>query len=447
MCALAGAAVLSACGKTKNDQVRYELVNGQVVIAGEESQPEEEIFPEAGTFDTSQINEGTAYVKEAYNSQASDVNGVLAKLKEDLGKAADACREAYISAYKGEAVNVSLSDEGMASMLNAIGEAGYSACDSLGEFDMRAYSAMDSFGRRISTEEGNISGTYFVVYRDGHLSGFTLARESGVWHIYSASAAWNDDCSYRVYSEGRYAVGKAEYTEKGWLIYSRDTSDFDENQKANTDSYIMIKVLPADPEARALCKKYVECVGYFENNLFTTDWSEANMVPIDFNSLYAYVFALYNGTDMLSSYNVRTYYKAVAGTRLYLVPEDIFENNTGVYFNIGKSTLRAISDYSSQLGGYFFLGYNTDYFNVTPRTPFPEVVAYEYNSNGTITLTVDAVNKWYGTDRAFRHILTVRPEGNAFKFVSNTLVQDEANIIPAQKLSVMLDVERTKTDY
>ena len=210
----------------------------------------------------------------------------------------------------------------------------------------------------------------------------------------------------------------------------------------------MVRILPLDSEMRTLCKRYVEPVGYFENNLFTTDWNEGNMGPIDFNSLYSYVFGLYNGTDMLSSYNVRNYYKAVQGTKLYLIPEDIFENNTTVYFNIDRSALKNISDYSAQLGGYFFLGYNRDYYNVTPRTPSPEVVDYSYNTDGTITLTVDAVNKWYGTDRAFRHTLVVRPtDGVSFRYVSNTLQQDPGNILPPMKLSEMLNVELTKTTF
>ena len=157
---------------------------------------------------------------------------------------------------------------------------------------------------------------------------------------------------------------------------------------------------------------------------------------------------MYNGTEMLSSYNARSYYHTVAGTKLYLIPQDIFENNVGVYFRIDSGTLRAISDYTAQLRGYLFLGYDTDYYNVTPRTPFPEVVSYTYNSNGTITMVVDAVNKWYGTDKSFRHELTVRPgNGTTFQYVSNRLLEAEETMLPAQKLAEMLNVERAKTPY
>ena len=82
---------------------------------------------------------------------------------------------------------------------------------------------------------------------------------------------------------------------------------------------------------------------------------------------------------------------------------------------------------------------------MTPRTPKPEVVSYTYNSDGSITMVVDAVNAWYGTDRAFRHELTVMPgEGSSFRYISNRLTEGTGNIMPAQKLSEMLNVEVTK---
>lgn len=452
---------MTGCGKKKDALPAYEIVDGKIVYHDPSAQGEEGVIftgspamenkvytaEESGSMDFSSVNEGIAYsADESWNSLSADTSGKIDLLKLKLSGACAAVREIYRAADKGSSLNVTLSSADISAMITACGAAGYPVADSRRDFNMQCYGLMDEFGRKLSLSNEDVSETYFIVYPDGHLSGFMLSRESGVWHLYSASAAWNDDGSERVYSEGRYAVGEVRYTEKGWLIYSRDTSDFDENQKANTDAWVMVRVLPYDSEMRTLCKRYVEPVGYFENNLFTVDWNEANMGPIDFNSLYAYVFSLYNGTDMLSSYNVRKYYKAVQGTKLYLVPEDIFENNTTVYFNIDRSALKNISDYSAQLGGYLFLGYNRDYYNVTPRTPFPEVVAYTYNSDGTITLTVDAVNEWYGTDCAFRHTLVVRPtDGVSFRYVSNTLQQDPENILPPMKLSEMLNVELTKT--
>lgn len=477
LCALLTAVLFTACGKKAEPSVKFEIQNGKIVQVGPEGEalqsPEDVIFtgmdsrqesvlpfesdaePDtggaAGEFlpEGIEITDGVAVSEgEAYNSLSDDQSSTITALEAKLTTACAACRSAYVAADKGETYNVTLSSNDIAAMAAAIADAGYAVQDSNAQLNMYGYQALDSFGRSIAACNDDISAVYFIIYPDGHLSAFMLSRELGRWHLYSMSAAWNDDGTERIYSKGRYAVGEVRYTEKGWLIYSRDTSDFDENQKANTDTFVMIRVLPMDSEAKTLCQRYVEPVGYFENNLFTTNWTEADFSPVDFNSLYAYIFAMYNGTDMLSAYNSMTYYESIQGTKLYLVPQDIFENNVGVYFRIDNSALKNISDYSSALGGYFFLGYDRDYYNVTPRTPFPEVVDYSYNSNGTITMTVDAVNKWYGTDQAFRHEFTVRPgNGAAFQFVSNRLIESEDNILPAQKLSEMLNVERTKTSY
>ena len=444
--------LLAACGKKKDTGVHYEVVDGKIVEVG----PQDDVIhtgtavhqgaPGEAAADVGvELSDGQAYLDdEAYNSLTSD-DPNMTMLQARLTTACEACREAYLSSDKGSAWNVTLSYQTIEEMLIAIGNAGYAAQDSRGEHNMRAYAVLDAFGRDAVTRTDDISGSYLTVYPDGHISAFLLARERGRWHLYSTSAAWNDDGSFRIYSAGRYAVGSVQYTEKGWLIYTRDTSDFDENQRANTDAYIMVRVLPLDGEAKVLCARYIEPVGYFENNLFITNWTDPNFAPIDFNSLYAYIFGMYNGTEMLSSYNVRRYYKAVGGTKLYLIPQDIFENNVGVYFRIDKTALRNISDYSRSLGGYFFIGYDRDYFNVTPRTPKPEVVSYRYNGDGSITMVVDAVNAWYGTDRAFRHELTVMPgNGSGFRYVSNRLLEAKEGMLPAQKLSEMLNVEVTK---
>ena len=431
------------CGCGKKSEPEYKIEDGHIVYnPGEEPQIDNSAgMPE---YEGSADNEGRAvFANEEYNSIASEDKGRASELKDNLNTAASACAAIYASADKGTGVNVSLSTQTVADMMTAIAGAGFSAADSTNYLNMQGYQLMDEFGRS-TIQPGNISGKYFIVYPDGHLSAFELYREGKVWHLLSMSGAWNEDNTIRIFSEGRYAVRSLEYTAKGWLIYSRDTSDFDENQKSNNGSYTMVRVLPYDSKLRSLAAQYVEPIGYLENNLFITDWTKQNFGPVDFNTLYAYLFGMYNGTEMLSSYNVRNYYKSVAGTRLYLIPTKTFEDTVQNWFEIDSSALKAISDYSYSYGGYLFLGYNRDYYNVTPRTPSPEVVACTENSDGTITMTVDAVNSWYGTDCAFRHLLTVRPEKDGFKFISNSLVENEANILPEQKLAAMTDVEISK---
>ena len=454
--------MLVSCGKKKNpSEVRYEVVDGKIVeVSGAptpalpdnfdsfSAAPEsaESDFFAPGELAPSVVTDGTAvsFPDEAYNSISSADSVKIESLKKQFESAAAACRDVYAAADKGNTLNVTLSEYAVQQMVQALGSAGFSAVDSNGNCTMSNPQPFIDFGEDIVFGQ-NLSATYYVVYTDGHMSLFHLYREAKQWHLISMSMAWNDDLSIRIYSEGRYAIGKVEYTNKGWLIYNRNTSDFDENQKANTDPYTMVRVQPYDEICRELCRKYIEPVGYLENNLYISNWNEADFSAIDFNSVYSYIFQISNGTsEMLSSYNVRNYYKSFQKSRLYLVPSNYFEENTLKRFNIDIYTLRSIADYDPSEDAYYYLGYNKDYFNVTPRTPFPEVVSYVQNTDTTITMTVDAVNPWYGTDRAFEHVVTVRPQGDGgYKYVSNYLVESENNILPDQKLSEMREVEKS----
>lgn len=434
--------MLTGCGKSKTEHTDGQASDGY--FSGVDNFDGFSQNPEETYLEGSSESEGTAvFADEEYNTFDKENSGRIEVMKSSLNDIQNVCRDIYVSADKGGGFNVVLSDATVAELMNAIAGAGYSVCDSNYTFNMQGYEALDDFGKSI-LQGGNISGRYYVVYSDGHISAFELYREGKVWHLLAMSAAWEDDGTLRIFSQGRYSVGTVKYTTKGWLIYNRNTTDFDDNQKSNTGEYTMVRVLPYDSYKKQLAARYIEPVGYLENNLFITDWNTANLGPVDFNTLYAYLFGMYNGTEMLSSYNVRSYYKATGGTRLYVIPTDTFETTVQTYFDIDGATLKNISDFSWKYGGYFFLGYNRDYFNVIPRTPFPEVVDYKENPNGTITMTVDAVNDWYGTDCAFRHVLTVRPEAGGFKYVSNELVQNDGNILPDQKLAEMTDVEMAK---
>ena len=71
---------------------------------------------------------------------------------------------------------------------------------------------------------------------------------------------------------------------------------------------------------------------------------------------------------------------------------------------------------------------------MTPKTPSPEVTDYWYNSDGSLTLKVDAVYPAYGTDCAFTHELTVMETEDGFKYLSNYVYNSENNIFPEMVL-------------
>lgn len=386
---------------------------------------------------------GTPKISERYNSIDDADKGEKKAVREELLAVAEGCRDIYLAADKGSAMNAVLSDADVAAMVRRIGELGCSAVDYLGTMDMVCPDPIQLFG---ATIEGvaDTSVSYYTVYRDGQISVYHLGRSSMKWYLIAMSAVWDRDGNPSVITEGRYVIGDVKFTRKGYLIYTRDTDSFDDNQKANTINCTFVRVLPYSADKRALCDRYITPIGYFENNLFTTTWSAPNYNVIDFNSLFAYLFGMYNGLDTLLASNASAYYEMLKGTNLYLIPTANFEAIVQQYFNIDSFALKAISDYSPGRGGYYFYGYADGIYNVTPRTPEPEVTDYWYNSDGTLTMRVDAVNKWYGTDCAFTHEVTVYDDGTSFRYVANRLYESEDNILPETRLSNLLNAEKAK---
>ena len=61
-----------------------------------------------------------------------------------------------------------------------------------------------------------------------------------------------------------------------------------------------------------------------------------------------------------------------------------------------------------------------------PDAIYPEVTAYRYNGDGTLTLTVHAVYPYGGTSRAVIHEVVIRPlENGGVQYVSNHILSAE----------------------
>lgn len=382
-----------------------------------------------------------------YNHIDEESSAVRKEMRDEVLAAANACKELYNEADKGNTFNVILPRSTVVSMVYKLAELGLPAVDYERTLDLQSPQPLLDLGYALFSTD-DLSAAYYEVYNDGQITAYRLERTHGQWMLLTASVGWDKNGEAKIITEGKYAVNDVQFTAKGWLIYNRDYSSFDDNQKSNSDSYVFLRVKPYDSMKRELCEKYIKPIGYLENNLFTTSWNESYYTPIDFNSLYASLFGRYNGTEPLTAYNALSYYSRIDRTNLFLIPTGTFEKTVQNYFNIRSDTLKGISDYSSALGGYLFLGYDKDYYNVLPRTPEPEVVDYWYNFDGTITLRVDAINKWYGTDKAFTHDVTIREEADGgFKYVSNNFYASDDNILPECKLAYLLNVERAKTKY
>lgn len=364
-----------------------------------------------------------------YNSISEVDSKLLSELEDRAVSVMLLSKDIYKNAGKGSTYNVILSDETVSKIVDAIGEEGYSAIDCNGNVNMKNPEALEHFGKQVNAEK-NADATYYLVQPDGIIHMNKLSYSNGVCKQIVISVEWGDDFTPSIYSEGQYTLNSVSYTEKGWLILDRDISNFNINKKFNVDSHTLIRVKPYDETCRQLCEKYISPVGYSENNLFTVSWQETDLSELDLNCLYPILYGLYYDKDSLTMYSANALYGMIDNTYLSLVPAKQFEEVTGAFFDIPSNQIRNSADFSSKDNGYFMCGYQTGYYNVVPRLPEPEVVDYRYNDDGTLTLIVDAVFSWYGTDKAFTHETTIRETDTGFQYVSNRVLDSENNIFP-----------------
>ncbi len=359
-----------------------------------------------------------AEMPEPTQSFTSLDDAALKSIQNDALTAMASCRDAYISADKGEAMNIVLSDDAVASMVSALGAAGYSAIDYYGNCSIQNPEALAAFGDAVNAGLDAQAG-YFVVHPDGLVHEELLVYQGGTASVVTVSMQWDRDTNPEVYSSGQYGLDSIRYTSNGWLIFSRSGS-----VSTNASRYSMIRVKSYSADFRAICARYLTPVGYSENNLFTTDWSSGSWGELDFNSLYAKFYSMYYGTEPLTFNNAGTNagLTTITGSSMHLVPTEQFERVMAGYLEIGSDTLRTRADYSSARGGYYFLGTQKDYYSVTPHWPEPELIDYWTNSDGTITMRVNAVYEWGGTDCLFTHEVTVKETDTGFVYISNRVL-------------------------
>ena len=115
---------------------------------------------------------------------------------------------------------------------------------------------------------------------------------------------------------------------------------------------------------------------------------------------------------------------------VYHISENVFESVIMEHFNIAREELWRKTTYFSEDAVYEYRPrgfYEVEY----PDIPYPEVVSYTENQDGTITLIVNAVYPNGNTSAAYSHQTVIRPlDGDGFQYVSNQMISpvDEQDI-------------------
>ncbi len=359
-------------------------------------------------------------------------NAKMKEYKENALAAMEVLRELYLAADKGTASNVVLSDATVAEMVVTLGQSGYTAVDFYGNLNVQNAQPLIEFGNGVKTgTEGE--ACYYVLHSDSTLHANNLSYKEGVASVVTVSVEWDENNEPSVYSTGQYALSRLELTDKGWLICTRDSDSGGSSWAVNGNAYTFLRLSAYDDTKRQLADKYMGDQAYSENNLFTCTWSTSDFGQLDFNSLFPLLYSRYYGTVPLTGSNMGYIagFEKVPDTDLYIAPYEQFQQVICSYIDVDVDTLQWLSDDNASLGGYYVLGTAQEYYNnITPKVPTPEITDYWYNSDGSLTMKVDAVYPAYGTDCAFTHELTVMDTEDGFKYLSNYMYESENNIIP-----------------
>ncbi len=310
----------------------------------------------------------------------------------------------------------------MRRMVARLGENGYVAVDSGNQVDMTQ--AKQAFNFCKAVDEKKMNELTIIVVMELGIRKLDLKTEDGSVNIVRGYYQYDQNGSLQNRGTVSYPADFWQYTEEGYLIF--EGSYFSDESYiltlSDTSEHTMLRILPLDEKCREYNRKYILPVGYGLNNLFLCNWSEDDFGELNFYDLFDRFYPMIHSQQMPYMADENLGVGAV-----YQVPEELFEDVIGAYFNMDRETLRSKTSYLSELAAYEYRPrgfYEAEY----PDIAYPEVVGYTENEDGTVTLYINAVYPNGNMSKEFSHITVIRPfiEGS-FQYVSNEITSPEGD--------------------
>ena len=310
----------------------------------------------------------------------------------------------------------------MRRMVARLGENGYVAVDSGNQVDMTQ--AEQAFNFCKAVDEKKMNELTIIVVMELGIRKLDLKTEDGSVNIVRGYYQYDQNGSLQNRGTVSYPADFWQYTEEGYLIF--EGSYFSDESYiltlSDTPEHTMLRILPLDEKCREYNRKYILPVGYGQNNLFLCNWSEDDFGELNFYDLFDRFYPMIHSQQMPYMADENLGVGAV-----YQVPEEVFEDVIGAYFNMDHETLRSKTSYLSELAAYEYRPrgfYEAEY----PDIAYPEVVGYTENEDGTVTLYINAVYPNGNMSKEFSHITVIRPfiEGS-FQYVSNEITSPEGD--------------------
>lgn len=320
-----------------------------------------------------------------------------------LNQIIQCCQKIYEKEYKEEN-----SIEEKRKIIECLGEAGYSTVDTENQIDMENSEQVEKFCKAAQNKK-EAEVTVLLIMDGGSLVCYDLTAKNDDINVERNSLYWKNH-QMKVGDFEKYKAYTWSYTEKGYLFieqYHKKGYDGPPGQMA-------IRVKPLEQTYRDLNRKYVMPVGYERNKLLITNWSEEDYGELDFNDLYECMYYIKYGTYV-------PYEESYSGAEYEIASKEV-EEVVQTYFTIDKDILRKHLFYNAETHTYRYRPRGM-YDAESTYEPYPEVVGYDKQDDGTIKLTVEAVWTIKNMDQAFISELVVRPLKNGrFQYVSNHVI-------------------------
>lgn len=333
---------------------------------------------------------------------------------------AEVYRDIYDEAL---ATNTLGSLEVMRIIVNRLGDYGYAAIDSENQIDMTEYEQVIHFCGQVDAGE-KAELTILVISRLGGFTRYDLKTEDGDVNIVKEYYQYVDGVINKL-SSNAYCADLWQFTEEGYLLFSghcflQEQAVYVLNER---DEYIALRVQPLDEKCRKLNRQYIRPIGYGKNNMFIVDWSEDDFGELDFYDLFDIFYPLMHG-----QYVPYTADDSLTVGAVYRIPKEEFETVIMAYFNINSETLQSKTTYYPEDTTYEYKPRGFYEVEYPGAVPFPEVVDYLENSDGTVKLTVNVVLPYVNTSKVYAHEVVIRPlDDGGVQYVSNHIIPSEDN--------------------
>ena len=348
-----------------------------------------------------------------------DVQAIQEESEEDADEIISVCIDLY---EKAEEENKLADLETIRSIVNRLGENGYSAVDSRNQINMTEPEKVVEFCEKVDAQEEAEITILEVSYLGGFVKYDLHTKDGNVDVVRSYYKYENGNMKREVI--GNYQAEYWNYTEEGYLMFSGVwfSEELYVLTLSGAEEHTALRVQPLDETYRELSRKYLRPIGFEQNNMFIVDWSEDDFGALNFYDMYDILYPKVNGqyVPYIADDNL-------AVSAVYRIPKEEFESVIMKYFNIDSETLQSKTVYYSEDSTYEYKPRGFEEVEY-PEYPYSEVVDFTENSDGTITLTANVVFPYAGDSKVYAHEVVVRPlENGRVQYVSNRIIPSEDN--------------------